>query len=79
MEGQISVSKIKSGNFVNSLSGKVAGLDIKSSGTLGGSTNAVIRGSSSIAGNNQALFVIDGIPVDNGNTNSRNQATGRGP
>tara|TARA_B110000967_G_C18844161_1_gene541032 strand:+ start:199 stop:807 length:609 start_codon:yes stop_codon:yes gene_type:complete len=73
------VSKIKSGNFVNSLSGKVAGLDIKSSGTLGGSTNAVIRGSSSIAGNNQALFVIDGIPVDNGNTNSRNQATGRGP
>ena len=72
------VSKIKSGNFVNSLSGKVAGLDIKSSGTLGGSTNAVIRGSSSIAGNNQALFVIDGIPVDNGNTNSRDQATGRG-
>lgn len=72
------VSKIKSSNFVNSLSGKVAGLDIKSSGTLGGSTNVVIRGNSSIAGNNQALFVVDGIPIDNGNTNSSDQITGRG-
>ncbi|QXP59879.1 SusC/RagA family TonB-linked outer membrane protein [Olleya sp. HaHaR_3_96] len=72
------VSKIKSSNFVNSLSGKVAGLDVKSSGTLGGSTNVVIRGSSSIAGNNQALFVIDGIPVNNGNSNSADQKSGRG-
>ena len=73
-----SVSKIKSSNFVNSLSGKVAGLDIKSSGTLGGSTNVVIRGSSSIAGNNQALFVVDGIPIDNGNSNTKDQKTGIG-
>ncbi|WP_397362042.1 SusC/RagA family TonB-linked outer membrane protein [Olleya sp. R77988] len=72
------VAKVKSSNFVNSLSGKIAGLDIKSSGTLGGSTNVVIRGNSSIAGNNQALFVIDGIPIDNGNSNSGNQTTGRG-
>ncbi|WP_054851681.1 SusC/RagA family TonB-linked outer membrane protein [Olleya sp. ITB9] len=72
------VSKVKSSNFVNSLSGKVAGLDIKSSGTLGGSTNVVIRGNASIAGNNQALFVIDGIPVDNGNSNSAGQRSGRG-
>ncbi|MFC7444675.1 MULTISPECIES: SusC/RagA family TonB-linked outer membrane protein [Mesoflavibacter] len=72
------VSKVKASNFVNSLSGKVAGLDIKSSGTLGGSTNVVIRGNSSIAGNNQALFVIDGIPIDNGNSNSSGQVTGRG-
>ena len=72
------VAKVKSSNFVNSLSGQVAGLDIKTSGTLGGSTNVVIRGSSSILGNNQALFVIDGIPVGNSNSNSLDQTTGRG-
>ena len=72
------VSNVKSSNFVNSLSGKVAGLDIKSTGTLGGSTNVVIRGNSSMLGDNQALFVIDGIPVNNGNTNSSNQRSGRG-
>jgi len=72
------VSAVKQQNFVNSLSGRVAGLNIKTSGNLGGSTNVVIRGNNSIAGNNQALFVIDGIPVDNGNTNTRNQQTGRG-
>src|SRR5690606_30559159 len=58
--------------------GRVAGLDVKASGTLGGSVNAVIRGNSSIAGNNQALFVIDGIPVNNDTPNTSNQATGRG-
>ena len=72
------VSAVKSQNFVNSLSGKVAGLSIKTSGNLGGSTNVVIRGNNSIAGNNQALFVVDGIPVDNSNSNSGNQKTGRG-
>ena len=72
------VSTVKSSNFVNSLSGKVAGLDIKTSGTLGGSTNVVIRGNNSIAGNNQALFVIDGVPVDNSNSNTAGQKSGRG-
>jgi outer membrane cobalamin receptor len=71
------VSDVKSSNFVNSLSGKVAGLDIKSSGNFGGSTQ-VIRGNSSIQGNNQALFVVDGVPIDNGNSNSADQTTGRG-
>jgi TonB-linked SusC/RagA family outer membrane protein len=72
------VARVKSSNFVNALSGQVAGLDIKSSGTLGGSTNVVIRGSSSILGNNQALFVVDGIPIGNSNTNSSGQSQGRG-
>lgn len=72
------VSKVQSQNFVNSLSGKVAGLDIKASGTLGGSTNVVIRGNSSISGNNQALFVIDGVPVNNDTPNSAFQAAGAG-
>ena len=81
------VSDVKSQNFVNSLSGKVAGLNIKPSGTLGGSTQVVIRGSASVIGNNQALFVVDGVPMDNGNNNeivtaiaseSRRQVGGRG-
>ncbi|WP_282166074.1 TonB-dependent receptor plug domain-containing protein, partial [Cellulophaga baltica] len=72
------VSAVKSNNFVNSLSGKVAGLSIKSSGNFGGSTNVVIRGNNSISGNNQALFVVDGIPIDNGNTNTTGQKSGTG-
>lgn len=75
VEGE-SISKTRDANFVNSLSGKVAGLDIKRNNTLGGSTNVVIRGSKSITGNNQALFVIDGVPVDNANTNTNGQRQG---
>ncbi|WP_445722093.1 SusC/RagA family TonB-linked outer membrane protein [Flavobacterium sp.] len=71
------VNKTPSTNFVNSLSGKVAGLQIKTNNNLGGSTNIVIRGYKSISRNNQALIVIDGIPVDNSNTNNANQVTGR--
>ncbi|MFV0249394.1 MAG: SusC/RagA family TonB-linked outer membrane protein [Tenacibaculum sp.] len=72
------VAKVKTSNFVNSLSGQIAGLSIRPSGTLGGSTNVVIRGNSSLTGNNQALFVIDGIPFGNINTNTSDQKTGRG-
>ena len=72
------VTTVKDANFVNSLSGKVAGVQIKSSGTLGGSANVVIRGSSSLTGNNQALFVVDGMPISNSTGNSSNIARGRG-
>ncbi|MDT0688660.1 SusC/RagA family TonB-linked outer membrane protein [Salegentibacter sp. F188] len=72
------VSDVPTQNFVNSLSGKVAGLKVSSSGTLGGSSNVVIRGSSSLTGNNQALFVIDGTPVSNANNNSVDQQRGAG-
>lgn len=72
------VSRVKDANFVNSLSGKISGVEIKSSGTMGGSTNVVIRGNSSLTGNNQALFVVDGVPMSNNNTNSTDQQTGRG-
>ncbi len=72
------VNTVKDPNFVNSLSGKVAGIDVKSSGTMGGSTNVVIRGYSSLFGNNQALFVVDGVPVSNSTYNSSGQTTGRG-
>jgi TonB-linked SusC/RagA family outer membrane protein len=62
---------------VNSLSGKVAGVNIKANGNMGGSTNIVIRGAKSLTGNNQALFVIDGVPIDNANTNNSGEITGR--
>ncbi len=72
------VSKQRSANFVSNLEGKVAGLTVNQSNTLGGSTNVVLRGSKSLLGDNQALFVIDGVPFDNSNTNSSDQKTGRG-
>ncbi len=72
------VSTVKDANFVNSLNGKVAGVNIQSSGTLGGSANVVIRGYKSLTGNNQALFVVDGVPISNSTGNSSNVASGRG-
>jgi TonB-linked SusC/RagA family outer membrane protein len=68
----------KSANFTNALQGKVAGLQIKSSGTMGGSSNTIIRGFKSLTGNNQALYVVDGIPISNDVNNTSNQRTGRG-
>ncbi len=53
-------------NFVNSLQGRVAGVQItSSSGTPGSSSSVLIRGATSISGNNQPLYVIDGIPMSN--------------
>lgn len=72
------VTATRDANVVNALSGKVAGLSIKRNNNLGGSTNVVLRGSRSLLGDNQALFVIDGVPIDNSNTNTTNQTTGRG-
>ena len=72
------VNRARSSNFVQNLSGKVAGLDVKQTNTLGGSTNVVLRGTKSITGDNQALFVVDGVPYNNANTNTANQRTGRG-
>ncbi len=70
------ITSTRNANFVNALSGKVAGIDIKTNNNLGGSTNVVIRGYKSITGNNQALFVIDGVPVSNANNNSVQQRNG---
>ena len=75
--GGESVSAIKTDNFVNTLSGKISGVDIKANGNMGGSTNIVIRGAKSLTGNNQALFVVDGVPIDNANTNNEGELTGR--
>jgi TonB-linked SusC/RagA family outer membrane protein len=66
------------GNFLNDLSGKVAGVQIRRNNNFGGSTNVVSRGVKSLTGDNQMLIVIDGVPVNNSNTNSRSQTNGRG-
>ncbi|NNF19749.1 MAG: SusC/RagA family TonB-linked outer membrane protein, partial [Flavobacteriaceae bacterium] len=63
-------------NVVNSLSGKVSGVQIKANNNFGGSANFLIRGVSSLTGNNQPLFVIDGIPVSNRINNSAAQQGG---
>ena len=71
------INNVKNDNFVTSLSGRVSGIQVKNNTNFGGSTNVIIRGSSSLTGNNQALFVVDGVPVDNSNTNNSGQLTGR--
>jgi len=66
-------------NPVNALQGKVAGLSISSgSGSMGGSSKILIRGVSSISGNNQPLFVIDGVPIEGTDYNSSSTARGGG-
>lgn len=63
-------------NFLNNLSGKVAGLEIRQSTNFGGSVDAVSRGFKSILGDNQALFVVDGVPIINRNINTTSQQNG---
>jgi len=67
------VNMVKQDNFINSLAGQVAGLNITSTTNLGGSTNVLLRGAKSLTGDNQALFVVDGVPVNNDVTNTRAQ------
>lgn len=62
------LTRAKDVNFINSLQGKSAGLLItpNSSGAGGGSSKIILRGQSSMLGNNQPLIVLDGIPLANG-------------
>lgn len=75
-----SLTTVKSPNFVNSLNGKVAGVTInKSSSGPGGAARVVMRGAKSIEGDNNVLYVIDGIPIFNntGGTDSGVMGEGR--
>ncbi|MFB6273654.1 MAG: SusC/RagA family TonB-linked outer membrane protein [Salinibacter sp.] len=73
------VNKTPTDNFISSLQGKVAGASIRTSNVMGGSNNIVLRGYSSITGNNQPLIVVDGIVINNRRgTNSANQNEGNG-
>ncbi len=74
------VQVAKEPNFVNALSGKIAGVQINgNTGSMGGSAKITIRGAKSITGNNNALFVVDGIFMGNNNpVPSYNQQIGGG-
>lgn len=59
------ISEAKESNIVNALAGKVAGVRVTNTQGDMGSSRIVIRGETSIAGNNQPLFIVDDVPVDN--------------
>ncbi|ADB36680.1 SusC/RagA family TonB-linked outer membrane protein [Spirosoma linguale] len=60
------INEVRDANFTNTLSGKIAGLTITPSANgPGGATRIVLRGNRSIQGSNNALIVVDGVPIDN--------------
>lgn len=64
--GSDELTKGRDRSVLNSLQGKVAGVQITNgSGGVGSSTRVVIRGGTSFLGNNQPLYVVDGVPIDN--------------
>src|SRR6266568_2708859 len=72
------LSDVRSNNVVSSLQGKVAGVQVTNSANPFGSARIVVRGASSILGQNQPLIIVDGIPIDNaapGNTGYGPQGT----
>ncbi|WAC10171.1 SusC/RagA family TonB-linked outer membrane protein [Dyadobacter pollutisoli] len=64
--GSEQINEVRDANFTNTLSGKVAGLTITpSSSGPGSATRIILRGNRSIQGTNNALIVVDGVPIDN--------------
>ena len=71
------LQKAKETNVINSLEGKVAGLVVQNTaGGASGSTRVLLRGNTEITGDNQPLYVIDGVPLDNTNFGSAGTAGG---
>jgi len=71
------IMEAKQPNVLNALEGKLAGVQITSStGAPGASVNVVIRGATSVSGNNQALIVLDGVPIDNSETGALSSGAG---
>ena len=60
-----SLSQVKTANFMNSLSGKISGVQVQKNQNMGGSTNVIVRGSKSLVNSNQVLYVVDGVPINN--------------
>lgn len=68
--GADEVNTVKSANVAQSIVGKVAGVVVNESGGLGSGSRIVIRGNNSITGSNQALIVVDGIPINDAGNES---------
>lgn len=65
------INQVQDPNLVNNLTGKVAGVTITAGGSgVGSSSRIVIRGESSLSGDNQPLFVVNGVPINNDNGNN---------
>lgn len=74
-----SIQEAREVNYINALQGKLAGVQIGgNSGSMGGSSKVTIRGLKSISGNNNALFIVDGVPMANMNMNSYGTTGGQG-
>src|SRR5581483_3308765 len=78
LDSTVLTQNARTTNFVSDLSGKIAGINVTSATTEGGSARIVIRGANSIGGNNQPLFVVDGIPIDNSNFANGTEQRGYG-
>lgn len=65
------MTEARAGNITDLLDGKVSGLQIVTSGQPTGSTRVQLRGAGSITGNNQPLWVVDGVPIDNTDSNGQ--------
>jgi TonB-linked SusC/RagA family outer membrane protein len=65
------MTEARASNITDLLDGKVAGLQLVTSGQPTGSTRVQLRGAGSITGNNQPLWVVDGIPIDNNDSNGQ--------
>ena len=71
------LTKAKETNVMNSLAGKVAGLVVQNTaGGNSGSTRVLLRGNTEMTGDNQPLYVVDGVPLDNTNFGSASTAGG---
>jgi TonB-linked SusC/RagA family outer membrane protein len=65
------LTEARANNITDLLDGKVAGLQTTTSGQPNGSTRLLLRGTNSITGNNQPLWVVDGVPIDNTDSNGQ--------
>src|SRR6056297_1227563 len=72
------LTQASQGDAISSLQGRVSGVQIRSSGNMGGSNKILIRGATSIQGGSNPLIIVDGVPIDNSNYNSLNAQAGFG-
>ena len=81
--GGDNINTVKDHNIASSLTGKIAGVNITQSGSIGSGSRITIRGNNSIGGNTQALIVVDGVPInadgiDSGGSVYNSQVSGGG-
>ena len=72
------ISEAGQTNALSALSGNVAGVQVTSPSSMGGSTRITMRGISSITGENRPLIIVDGVPLDNSNVNNVDTQRGAG-